>query len=128
MKKWYWIGAIIVLVVVGLLFLRGDEDSWIKNGKGEYVKHGNPSSVSDEVVEQADAVLCALDLYRTAEENGLDFLSQCLGSCGDYAVDIVHDPREDIDDLAENQCDDYRHNRVGHFIELDVDGIIVRIV
>ncbi len=54
--------------------------------------------------------------------------SQCLGTCGDYAVDIVHVPRTEGDNLIENQCEDYKTGKVNHFIELDKNGEIVRIV
>jgi len=41
--KWLWIelGIIIVLAVV-LVLVRGEEDTWIKDKNGEWVKHGNP--------------------------------------------------------------------------------------
>jgi len=58
----------------------------------------------------------------------MQFSSQCLGTIGDYAADIVHVPRNDEDNLAENQCEDYRRGKVNHFIELDKDGNIFRIV
>lgn len=36
------IGIIIIAVIVVLMFLRGDEDTWIKDESGQWVKHGNP--------------------------------------------------------------------------------------
>lgn len=129
MKRVYWIaGGIAVLLVVGLLFLRGSgEDSWIKDERGVYVKHGNPSETLLEVNEQQDAIGCASELYVKNKEYGLVFDSQCLGRCGDFVVDVVHVPRTAVDDLAENQCADYRDGKVTHFIELDKDGNIVRV-
>mgnify|MGYP001598639841 CR=1 FL=1 len=135
MKKWHWILVVIVILIVGWGFIRfivgGSEDSWIKDEKGVYAKHGNPASIPDYVKEQQDVVSCALDLYNQ-EKNKLtdkatEFSSQCLGSCGDYAVDIVHVPRTNEDNLAENQCSDYREGKVSKFIELDKAGEIVRI-
>ena len=50
-KKSYLIGGIIILLIIGLLFLRfvvgGDEDTWIRNAQGILVKHGNPSAIPD---------------------------------------------------------------------------------
>ena len=46
----------------------------------------------------------------------------------DDAVDVVHVPRNDVDNLIGNQCKDYREGRVSHFIELDKEGNDVRIV
>ena len=57
----------------------------------------------------------------------MGFSSQCLGVVGGYAVDIVHVPRTEEDNLPENQCEDYREGRVSKFIELDKDGNVIRI-
>jgi hypothetical protein len=46
MKPWVkWLLAIIILAIIVLLvaILRGDEDTWIKDKSGQWVKHGNPS-------------------------------------------------------------------------------------
>lgn len=71
---------------------------------------------------------CAKNLYEEKKKEGINFSSQCLGTCFDYAVDVVHVPRSEEDNLPENQCKDYREGKVKHFIELDKDGRIVRIV
>lgn len=131
MKKTYWILIVIaVLLVIGffMIFRLGGEDSWIKDEKGVYVKHGYPAETPDYVKEQQDAITCALQLYQQKKTEGMKFESQCLGTCSDYAVDIVHVPRNDEDNLVENQCEDYRSGRVKHFIELDKDGNVVRVV
>jgi len=74
-----------------------------------------------------EALSCALKLYEQAKES-MELSSQCLGVCGDYAVDIVHVPRAPEDDLPENQCEAYRKGEVQHFIELDKYGNLVRVV
>ena len=120
---------IVALIIFASLFLffRGNEDSWIKDERGVYIKHGNPSSVPDYVEEQTDAISCAFDLYDGVENNGIVFDSQCIGVCEGYAVDIVHVPRTEQDNLVENQCSDFREGNIKHFIELDKDGNIIRI-
>ena len=35
-----------------------------------------------------------------------------------WVADIAHDPREDIDDEPENQCQRYREGEASHFVEL----------
>lgn len=75
-----------------------------------------------KIIEQAK------QLYDQKKVVGMKFSSQCLGDVGDYAVDIVHVPRTAEDNLPENQCEDYRTGKVHHFIELDKDGNVVRIV
>ncbi len=128
MKKKYLIIASIVIIAVSLFVVfRGSEDSWIKDERGVYVKHGNPAVMPDEVVMQQDMINCALGLYENASVSGINFNSQCLGTCRDYAVDIVHVLRTNEDNIPENQCDAFRSGQVKHFIELDANGEIVRI-
>lgn len=47
-NKWILIVAVILvsLIVLGfvLIILRGEEDTWIKDADGNWIKHGNPSS------------------------------------------------------------------------------------
>jgi hypothetical protein len=125
------IGGIILLLIIGWLFVRfvigGDEDSWIKDEKGVWTAHGNPTETPNYVTVQQEAIECALNLYNMQVKETLS--SQCLGTCGGaYAVDIVHVPRNTEDNLPENQCEDYREGKVTHFIELDKEGNVVRIV
>jgi len=132
MKKICLILIIIGILIIAWLAIRfiigGSEDSWIKDEKGVYVKHGFPSETPVYVTEQQNAINCAFDLYQTEKEKNIEFSSQCLGTCGNYAVDIVHVPRTNEDDLVENQCPDYRYGKVSKFIELDKNKEIVRVV
>ncbi len=129
MKKIYLILVVIGILIIGWFFVRfvigGDEDSWIKDSRGVWIKHGYPSETPDYVLEQQEAINCALRKFENFNE---EINSQCLGVCEDYAVDIVHVPRTEEDNLPENQCEDYQNGKVSHFIELDKDGNIVRIV
>ena len=68
----------------------------------------------------------ALKLYQQKKSEGVNFSSQCLGYVDGYAVDIVHVPRTQEDNLIKNQCKKYREGIVKHFIELDKYGNIVR--
>jgi len=118
----------IILIFLVIIFLRfGSEDSWIKDKQGIYVKHGNPSKIPDYVLEQQKLISDAIDLYEQKRDEGVEFSSQCLGTISDYAIDIVHVPRIDEDNLAENQCEDYRDGSLNHFLELDKYGNLVRI-
>jgi hypothetical protein len=128
MKKIWIILIIAVVLAVGLLFLRGSEDSWIKDDKGIYIKHGNPAETPSYVIEQQDAIDCANGLYLQKKAEGIELNSECLGTCGNYAVDVVHIPRNADDNFIDNQCADFGEGKVEHFIELDKDGEIVRIV
>ena len=118
-----------LILIVGLIFLiRSPEDDWIKDSRGVWIKHGNPASTPDYVLEQQEAINCSLNLYQEKKNEGMVFSSQCLGVCGNHAVDIVHVPRNEEDNLQENQCLDYREGIVNKFIELDKDGNVVRVV
>ena len=132
MKRLYLILIIIGILIIGWFairfFIGGNEDSWIKDSKGIYIKHGHPSKTPDYVTEQQEAINCAFGLYDENKNQGIQFFSQCLGRCGDYAVDIVHIPRTGDDNLFENQCLDYKEGRVSKFIELDKNKEIVKIV
>jgi hypothetical protein len=57
----------------------------------------------------------------------VNITSQCLGTCGDYSVDIVNVPRSQYDDLEENQCSNYLVGKIKHLIELNPRGQIVKI-
>jgi len=121
---------IALILIVGLLFLiRSPEDSWIKDSRGIWIKHGAPATTPSYVTEQQNAIDCAGNLYQQKKNSeGMQFNSQCLGKCGNYAVDIVHVPRNEEDDKGENQCVDYQLGIVSKFIELDKNGEIVRVV
>jgi len=120
--------VILVLILAARVFINGGEDSWIKDGRGVYIKHGNPSSIPDYAAEQQNLTNCALKLLNDDLALGIRHGSECLGRCGNYAVDLVHVPRSSEDDLPENQCIDFLIGKVSAFIELDANGNIVRIV
>lgn len=125
-KAWLIIILVIVLAVI-LFIIRSPEDDWIKDERGVWVKHGAPLETPNYVEEQQQIIDCALQLYQDEKDKGIDFSSQCLGTCGDYAVDIVHIPRDETDNLPANQCEAYRKGEVSHFVELDKEGNIVRL-
>lgn len=131
MKQYLIILIAIGIVLIGLSFVRffigGNEDDWIKDEKGQYIQHGKPGFFPDYVAEQQQAIICAIGLYEQAKSEGMQFSSQCLGTCNNYTVDIVHVPRTSEDNLAENQCSYFREGKVSKFIELDKNGEIVRI-
>ena len=112
MKKWLIIlGVIVILALVFALTKRVD----------------NSLSDEDDLTEGERITRLALELYEQKKQEGMEFSSQCLGTVDGYAVDIVHVPRTEEDNLPENQCEDFREGRVSKFIELDKDGNVVRI-
>ena len=127
MKKYYLVLIGLLVLTIIVVILRGNEDAWIKTNNGIWEKHGNPSETPASVLEQQEAISKALELYTQKKSEGINFSSQCLGTVGNYAVDIAHVPRISEDNLVINQCEAYTMFRVSHFIEMDKDGNILRI-
>ena len=50
----------------------------------------------------------------------------CLSNGTEWVVDVVHNPRQAVDDLPANQCPSYLSGLSKHFIELDLSGNLVR--
>lgn len=121
--------AVILIILAVFVFLRWQEDTWIRSSTGEWVKHGEPSKIPEKVEIQQEALAEAESLYLTFKENTEKFSSDCLGTTSNgYAVDMVHVPRTGEDELEKNQCPDFLLGEVDNFIEVDKNGTIVRIV
>ncbi|MEK6885422.1 MAG: hypothetical protein AABX17_00480 [Nanoarchaeota archaeon] len=130
LKPFLITGIILILFVILLIFLRSPEDYWILDERGVWIMHGNVSDANtpEYVTNQQIALDCAGDLRDLQAIRGIGSNSECLGSCYDYAVDIVHIPRTAEDNFVENQCKSYINGTLQHFIEIDKDGNIVRVV
>jgi len=82
-----------------------------------------PKYETDNAVNQAQL------LYQQEKERGRDFSSgPCLSDAlmSNWVVDIAHSPRLAIDDKTENQCPSYVGGRSQHFVELDLEGNLIR--
>jgi hypothetical protein len=82
--------------------------------------------------EQDQAVAAAMSAYAAAKAKGVDFASgpciaEQLPGLDDWVADVAHDPREDVDDQAENQCQRYRDGEASHFVELTPEGALIRV-
>jgi len=75
-----------------------------------------------------DAFKNALNLYIQKKQEGVDMSTgPCLGRVADdWVLDIAHNPRQAVDDSAENQCQDFKNGNVKHFIEFDPNGELIR--
>jgi hypothetical protein len=87
------------------------------------------SDVSDQ--EQARAIRAANQEYDKAVAEGerLDSgpcIAEELPGMPSWVADIAHDPRKDIDDKPENQCQRYRDGEASHFVELTPEGELIR--
>lgn len=89
---------------------------------------GQPKPVPKSELETA--VNQAKYFYQQKKQRGEDFSSApCLSDAlmPGWVVDIVHNPRQSIDDLPENQCPSFVQGRTKHFVELDTLGNLVRV-
>ena len=87
-----------------------------------------------EDVSQAEkdrAVAAAKRAYEAAVARGVEMgrgpcIAQSLDGVPGWVADVAHDPREDVDDRAENQCRSFRDGRASHFVELTPEGELIR--
>lgn len=82
--------------------------------------------ISGENVENACVSLCKS--YDGDLSNG-----PCLSDdnpewdIDDWVCDVAHNPREDVDNLPENQCKEYREGYAKHFVEVDENCKVIRV-
>lgn len=123
--------GILILLILGIRFLT-PEDTWIKDERGVWIKHGVPRDTPQDVRDQQNLVQKAQEKYQNYKKSAKEAtdLSQgpCLGKIADdWVADIAHNPRQNVDDRPENQCQDYLTGSAHHFIELDENGEIIKI-
>lgn len=92
-----------------------------------YINSTSPKQVRKSQLDAA--INQAKLLYSQKMGRGEDFSNgPCLSDAlmPGWVVDIAHNPRLPIDDLAENQCPSYREGRTSHLVELDTAGNLIR--
>jgi hypothetical protein len=82
-------------------------------------------SGSQRAVDEAQAA------FRQLQAGGQELsagpcISESLSGLPDWVADIAHDPRQPVDDEPANQCQRYRSGQAHHFVELNVDGQLIR--
>ncbi|MFA6588218.1 MAG: hypothetical protein WCT08_04055 [Patescibacteria group bacterium] len=71
----------------------------------------------------------AKEFYNSFKMQGEDLSNgPCLSDSltTGWVADLVHNPRQPVDDEFKNQCPSYVSGKVTHFVELDLDGSFVR--
>jgi hypothetical protein len=81
--------------------------------------------------EKSQAVGQALVAFKKAQQSGADLstgpcIAENLPGLSDWVADIAHDPRQDVDDEPQNQCQRYRDGDAHHFVELTPTGQLIR--
>ncbi len=78
-----------------------------------------------------EAQLC-VDLCNDARNHGMNLTNgPCLGNPlgnSDWVCDVAHNPRQMVDNLPENQCSAFRNGTAHHFIEVDENCKVIRVV
>lgn len=116
-KDILFLSVLLYIAVVAILVLNF---SGVK--KSGYTR--GVSAAYDHAVGQAQVV------YNQKEKLGIDFTDgPCLTNdlLDDWVVDLVHNPRIKSDDLVQNQCPAFLEGRASHFVELDLEGNVVRV-
>ncbi len=75
------------------------------------------------------AIYKAKKLYQEKSKKDANFnKGPCLSNeiYENWVADIAHNPREPIDNLAENQCAAYLKKTARHIVELDPNGNLIR--
>ncbi len=108
------------------------EDTWIKDAKGIWIKHGRPRDTPDEVILQQKILAAAQQVYNQKKAESIDFsagpcLADSLTDYSDWVVDVAHNPRQEVDARQENQCASFRMGKAKHFVELDENGDLIRV-
>jgi hypothetical protein len=89
---------------------------------------------SGSQVSQSDrdkAVDEAQTAFRQVQATGRDMsagpcISESLPGLPDWVADVAHDPRQSVDDEPANQCQRFRSDQAHHFVELNIDGQLIR--
>lgn len=112
-----------ILFLLVLVFLIVVAYAVISTSKAPAYKKGSSSTYDL-------AISSAITLYKRRVTEGVGMSTgPCLTNdlMPGWVVDIVHSPRDSIDDLSQNQCQAYLEGRATHFVELDVSGNLVRV-
>lgn len=128
MKKIFLILVVLALVLLIGFFVFVFAGKRKENSTSRATAPPNAQDVANRLVKD-EALKNTLNLYTRARQEGVDFSNgPCLGIVApDWVADITHNPRQPLDDEPENQCADFREGRVHHFIELDLDGKLIRV-
>lgn len=118
MPKNQLFALVLSVILIASIFIYSQKPK----GTGEY-KPGDWAQ-ADRAVNQAKFVFSSRRALGETFDTG-----PCLSDAlmPGWVADIVHKPRQPVDDLPENQCSSFREGRSQHYVELDPQGIVVRV-
>ena len=128
MQQYFSLAVILSLLLLGAS-CRIDKDI-IKQEANQLLKHNPISSFyNKDDSSQTLAIKKSEELYQALKNSNFDFTKgPCISNeiIPDWVTDIVHDPRQAMDDFPEIQCSAFKEGRVHHFIELDINGKFIK--
>lgn len=80
--------------------------------------------IAENQVPSLDPVSLCIEECKKELSNGRDLGNgPCLSNeiMLDWVCDVTHNPREDIDNIEENQCSSFREGKAKHFVEVDTN-------
>ena len=113
---------IILIVFLVAVFVMFAGTSCLKKETERLVKE-------EAKTEKEQAIKAAKKLFEQKKAEGIDMSNgPCLSNeiIPGWVADVAHSPRQPIDDKPENQCPAYREGRAKHFVELDLDGNLIK--
>ena len=77
-------------------------------------------------IEDLDVAQKCIDLCKqqTIDLNNGPCLSNEI--IPDWVCDVAHSPRQDVDNLTENQCQDFREGKANNFVEVTPNCELIR--
>jgi hypothetical protein len=97
----------VLILLVAIIFVSGC-------AKLETVKEG--PNLSDRLTSCVYACQKALNASRNLDAGPC--LLDPFPQDSDWVCDVANSPRQDVDNLAENQCQAYRNGTAKHFVEV----------
>ena len=95
-----------------------------------YIDKPIPFFEKEKQYTNEELVQKAQELFKQKKIEGLDMSNgPCLTNelVPDWVVDVAHSPRQSVDSKAENQCSAFMEGKAKHFIELDIEGNLIKI-
>lgn len=120
-RNWFAVCGLLLVVFIAGCTQAKEVKSDIENFETPYLTDsGNPLD--------SPTSRC-ITMCRDERAKGMNFSSgPCLSNqvSEDWVCDVAHDPREEIDNSPENQCDGFRNGSARHFVEVDTDCNLIR--
>lgn len=75
------------------------------------------------------AIAQCKELFQREKANGRNMTEgPCLSDeiIPDWVCDVAHSPRQEVDNQSKNQCLAFREGKAHHFVELDLEGNVIK--